>query len=217
MSMRLLVVGANGALGRSTARRALEQGFAVDVVVNARRDQVPAAVGRIAHDRELESLPPDAYDAVAVAAGFIPYGAMDQPDARLAESNVGLPLRVCRQFPAARIVLASSISVYGDGQGTLDETSAFARPSSCGLSKLGGEAVVRQRPSHAVIRFSSLYGSGMTADTFLPRIVAAARAGGPIAIFGDGSRLQDYLHLEDAAALMLAAAPAGENIRLGSN
>ena len=209
--MRVLVVGVHGALGRATAACAHALGYAVDGVVHTRADRLPPFLGRVVPTTALASLDRSAYDAVLITAGYVPYGRMDAPDPRLIDANIALPMQVCRTFPDARIVLASSIAVYGEPAAVLSETSPFVRPTRYGLSKLAGEAVVRQYATHAVVRFSSLYGVGMAGDTFLPRILATARAGQPITLFGDGSRLQDYLHLRDAAGFMLAAAHAREN------
>ena len=209
--MRILVVGANGALGRATAACALARGWAVDAVVHALAERLPAGLGRVVADTQLAALDRAAYDAVCIAAGFVPYGHMDAADPRLIDANIALPLRICQTFPTARLVLASSIAVYGEPTGVLTETSPFVRPTRYGLSKLAGEAIVRQYPDHAVVRFSSLYGAGMAGDTFVPRILATARAGQPITLFGDGARRQDYLHLTDAADTLLAAAEVAES------
>jgi UDP-glucose 4-epimerase len=209
--MKLLIVGANGALGRRTAECALRQGMLVDAVIHQRRDCLPDGLGVVVPETELESLGPNSYAAVLITSGFIPYGRMDAPDARLADVNIELPLRLSRAFPDARLVYASSVAVYGEPTEVLSESSPFSGPSLYGLSKLAGEAVVHQHSSFAIVRFSSLYGVGMSGQTFLPRIVSVARAGGPIELYGDGSRLQDYLHLSDAAALMVEAAKARDD------
>ena len=204
--MRTLIVGVNGSLGHVTASSLLSKGVPVDAVFHERSDGLPEGLGdRLPTDR-LESISGRMYDVVLVTAGFVPYGRMDTADPRLAETNVGLVLRVCRAFPRARVVLASSVAVYGTPAGRLTERAPFDRPTLYGLSKLGGEAVVRQHASYAAIRFSSLYGPGMAPSTFLPLIIHAARTIKSIEVWGDGSRRQDYLNLADAAAMMIASA-----------
>jgi nucleoside-diphosphate-sugar epimerase len=205
--MRLLVTGANGFLGR-----------ALKPLIPPAWD--PTGLVRSAGDANvlprtyvgIEPLLADRaeFDLVLHLAAQIrvpPEG----PEAYLS-ANVELPSRLVRAFPAARHVLASSVSVYAP-PGTQPITAATAPDprSAYGVSKLAGEWVVRLAPSHAVIRFSSLLGVGMHADTFVPRILADARRERRITLSGDGERLQNYLDVRDAAAMCVRALQMASN------
>lgn len=201
-----VIVGVNGFLGRRLASRLVANGETVVGIVGTQRQHVPRGVA------VQTSLDGDHDPAVVFAlAAFIPYGAMDRPDPRLFATNVALVEQARIRWPRARFVLASSVAAYGDAPGLRTEDTGTVRPSLYGLSKLAGELPARLHPSHAIIRFSSLVGIGMDRRTFLPRVVDQARREGVVTLFGDGSRRADYLHVEDAVDLCLAAARSQES------
>ncbi len=213
--VRSLVVGCNGFLGRQLAATLLANGARVDGVVRTRRDLVPDGVTIGASLDAWGDAPP--HEVVYVVAAFIPYGAMDRADERLLDDNVRLVERIHRRWPHARLVYASSTAVYGTAPGDLTEELNCRAPSLYGQAKLAGEFVAQLHPSFAIVRFSSLCGRGMAPTTFLPRIVAQARATQSISLWGDGSRRQDYFHVDDAVALLIRAGQyAGSDVFLGA-
>lgn len=154
------------------------------------------------------------YRCVFHLAAYIPYGNQDTETAELLAANVGLTLRLCQKFPSARFVYASSVSVYSDTDSErLTEVSPLAINTlgAYAATKLAGELIVRQAASFAVVRFSSIFGPGMTAKTFLPLIIDAALSRARITLFGSGTRRQNYVYNEDAAALLLAVAESANN------
>jgi nucleoside-diphosphate-sugar epimerase len=207
--VQVLVIGANGFLGRHLMMEHMKRNDQVTAVYHSGTDHIPPGIPRVAA-AELKSLP-DSFDAVYIAGASIPYGHMDEPSPDLVAANVLLPLQTCSRFPHARVVFASSVAVYGTSPGVLDEESPFERITYYGQSKLAGEFVVRNHPSFAIVRFSSLYGRGMTAKTFIPRLIEMAQGQGELLIYGAGTRRQDYLHVTDAARYMIAAFQAGVN------
>jgi nucleoside-diphosphate-sugar epimerase len=136
---------------------------------------------------------------------------MNRPDPNLSEANVAMPLRLSRRFPNSRLVLASSVAIYGRAPSPRTEESPFVAPDEYGWTKLAAEAVVRQHRSFGIVRLSSLYGPGMRAPTFLPALVRTARESGRIVLFGDGMRSQDYLHVLDAARMLGIVATQHQN------
>lgn len=142
----------------------------------------------------------DNFDYVLHLASYIPYKGMDTRAEKFIDTNIQLTIDIVKRFSSARIVFASSVSVYGETRSrTIHETSSYHQPTLYGLSKLAGETVLRNHNNFAIIRFSSLYGKGMTASTFLPIIVKRAVENKEIVLFGTGERKQDYFHIEDAA------------------
>lgn len=199
--MSFLVVGASGFLGRATCMELLRAGHVVSGTWRVHPDRLPEGLADSFEESELETRPTDA-DVVIACSARIPYGAMNQPDPGLSEANIGMPLRLSRRFPKSRLVLASSVAIYGRAPSPRTEESAFVAPDEYGWTKLAAEAVVRQHPRFGIVRFSSLYGPGMRATTFLPTVVKTARESGRIVLFGDGMRTQDYLHVFDAARML---------------
>ena len=202
MQKRILIIGGGGFLGKTLCKIFHVDGAAVFSLDDRNIDQedweqYPA--------KDLDTLADD-FDLVYLLAAHIPYGAMNTFSPTLIQTNVDLSLRVAQRFQGARVIYASSVSVYGTPLWLpMTEEHPYNRPSAYALSKLAGEVAVAAHPDQVTLRFSSLYGAGMTARSFLPLIIEQARLKGEITLFGDGSRTQDFLHVNDAARLLMAA------------
>ena len=199
---QILVLGSSGFVGGHLLRTLRQRAAAVSTVNRVLDPALPISqyvvddLGRI----------PQRFDVVFLLSAHVPYGRMSVHSRALAEANIDLVIRVMKAFPDARLVFASSVSVYGEPQRLpVDEKHPFNRPHAYGLSKLAGETVARTHPKHVILRFSSLYGPGMTRQTFLPTAIDRARAEGRIVLHGDGGRLQDYLFIEDAVEMLIEA------------
>lgn len=208
--MNVLIIGANGLLGRTIAAQCIVRGWRTDAAYHINTDHIPEQCARIPIPRLGRNT--GNYDIVFLAAAHIPYGNFNTPGRELSTANVRLVLDTAENFPDAKIVFASSVAVYGTaGTDSITENHPFDNPTLYGLSKIAGECVIRQQSRYAIIRFSSLYGNGMTTHTFLPNIIRQARQHGTITLYGNGERYQDYLHIDDAATLALAAAEYDKN------
>lgn len=215
---KALIVGASGFLASYLAEKLSALGYqldGIDINIVPRR---PALFGTIKTPDQIKTIENN-YKVVFLLASFIPYGGMNTPHSRLVTDNIDLVSTICKHFSAARIVFTSSISVYGSNpELPLHENSAWYNPALYGLSKIAGESIVRNQNSWAIVRFSSLYGNGMNPTTFIPRAVQEAMQHKMITLWGDGSRLQDYFHVEDAAQICIAAAQwEGNGVLLGVN
>ena len=204
--MRVLIVGINGFLGRTLARECIRQRIIVEGVYNRNRTSIPRNC-RIYPVSDISRIR-DVYDAVFIAAAAIPYPGRSVSDADLIKTNIQLPLQVASQFPKSFLVFASSASVYGcPSVSRMTERTRTNNPNQYGMTKLTAELLLmRYHKKTAIIRFSSLYGSGMYQETFLPRIIEDAKKKKVITLLGDDQRKQDYLHISDAAKLCLRAA-----------
>ena len=64
----------------------------------------------------------------------------------------------------------------------------------------------------AALRFSNVYGPGMEEkDSFIPRLMRAARDGTGVQVYGDGTKVRDLVHVDDIVAGMFAAWRAGHS------
>lgn len=155
---------------------------------------------------------PDAENIHSIfhVAARVAYGLDDSP--ALYEDNVVLTRNICQRFPAAKINFASSVSVFGWGKGNIiSENTPVQCNTPYPLSKLWAEAFIQQHAKWTITRFSSIYGPGMQETTFIPRVVHQALTTGEIVIWGNGQRKQNYIHVEEAARLMMLANKATEN------
>ena len=116
--------------------------------------------------------------------------------------------------PQRRIVYASSSSVYGDAAQLPTREDTTPRPlSPYGVTKLAAEQLCRlyhvERGVDTIaLRYFSVYGPRQRPDMAFHRFCAAAIAGGPIEVFGDGRQTRDFTFVSDVVAATRAAGAA---------
>ena len=111
----------------------------------------------------------------------------------------------------ARFVYASSASVYGRGvfevpigEDNLCPQNYYAE------SKLLGEVYLQRFSqkagfSYAILRYSSVYGSGMKENSVLPIFLSRAQKSGTLKVQGSGRRSQDFVYVDDVVEAALKA------------
>ncbi|MGR3467040.1 MAG: NAD-dependent epimerase/dehydratase family protein [Shimia sp.] len=115
-----------------------------------------------------------------------------------------------------RIVLASTIAVYGPGSGLPYREDAPAQPiNAYALSKLMAEQYLemmtrRDGPSAAALRFAAVYGAGEKGTPALMKFIGQARAAETIQLQGHGAYVIDQLYIRDAVDALRAAMASTE-------
>ena len=207
MSKTVLITGANGFLAREVAAQAPDHWQCLGLVRRSSRMGGDATVCDSVESLLETGCQPD---TVLHLAAHIPRDA-HAGDPALVTANVLLPAQLLAAYPAARHVLASSVSVYGAPGSLPLRTDTPTRGSTpYAHSKLAAEHLVRLAGRYAILRFSSILGPGMRAGSFVPTALAAAR-GGLVTVYGDGTRRQDYIDVRDAARMCIAAAEHDDN------
>ena len=124
--------------------------------------------------------------------------------------------RLRTSAPAARLVIASSAAVYGDSHsGPIGEDAWFAPASPYGTHKAMIELLAHCYArdfglSVAVVRLFSVYGPGLRKQLVWELVNRLLRGEKTLTLGGTGEELRDFLHIGDAAAMLLdAAALAG--------
>jgi UDP-glucose 4-epimerase len=124
-------------------------------------------------------------------------------------------LEAVRAAGSARVVYASSSSVYGDAPALPLREDARCEPvSPYGVSKLAAEhlAVLYHRNFGLPVvslRYFTVYGPRQRPDMAFHRFLKAARDGEPIHVFGDGTQTRDFTFVSDIVAATRAAADSG--------
>jgi nucleoside-diphosphate-sugar epimerase len=124
-------------------------------------------------------------------------------------------LEACVGKPLHRLVYASSSSVYGDGAAIPMREDAVPHPlSPYGVTKLAAEHLCHlYSANHGVpatsVRYFTVYGPRQRPDMAFNRFLNAAKAGQPIAVFGDGGQTRDFTFVADAVAGTIAAGERG--------
>lgn len=132
-------------------------------------------------------------------------------------SSVVELLEYARTLPdRPRVVVTSSAAVYGDqGDVDLTETSICSPISPYGFHKLSAEHLCDSYARFfsvpvSVVRLFSVYGEGLRKQLLWDASGKFAR--GELTFFGTGHELRDWIHVSDAAALLVAAAAEGQQV-----
>ena len=136
-----------------------------------------------------------------------------QPEA-LWRHNVRLSGRVARTAArrGARLVVASSSSVYGDAARQPTPETSPPRPlGAYGASKLAAEAACLRAGGDVVIaRLFTVFGPGQRPDMALARWIEALRRGRPVDWHVHGGGARELTHVDDAARGLIAALERGQ-------
>jgi UDP-glucose 4-epimerase len=214
---RVLVTGGCGFVGRAVVRAFRARGF--EVVVADRSPfpdaDVPTVVGDLTDACHRARLADEAFSGIVHLAGITSVLRSVETPAETIAANVEVTaalLELARRGGVPRFLLASTNAVVGDvGTETITEDIPLAPLTPYGASKAACEMLLSGYAGSygiagAALRFTNVYGPGMAAkDSFVPRMMRAALAGGEILIYGDGQQRRDLVHVSDVAAAVCSA------------
>jgi UDP-glucose 4-epimerase len=238
--MRLLVTGGAGYIGSVVAALLADDGH--DVVVlddlsTGHEDAVPAAASfRRGTIRDAaQAVLGTGVDAVLHFAAKSLVGESVEFPARYWENNLGgtlALLEAMRVTGTRRIVFSSTAAVYGEPEHIpITETDPVRPTSPYGASKVAVDtALAEYARMHQIgavsLRYFNVAGAHADAagtwrgerhapETHLiPTVLAAARTGGQVKLFGDdyptpdGTCIRDYIHVSDLARAHVLALEA---------
>ena len=222
--MRLFLTGAAGFVGSRVARAAAEQGMDVLALVRpggraARLAELPGRVrvlpGTLEElpelSRRLESF---GADCCLHLAWYAVPGRFWNADENLDSLAAGLTLLRClRRAGCPRLVAAGTCAEYAPSDEPLTEESPLAPASLYAVCKAAFRSVALQFGAGAGAGFAwcrlfNLYGPGEDERRLVPYVARSLRLGKPC-LLSAGTQVRDYLHVDDAAAALLAVATAG--------
>ncbi len=206
---KILLTGATGRLGRHVLAALLARKEKVRAVVRpGSKHRLPRGVERFEWDLSARLLPRTAFTGVDRAihlAGLVG----DHSPAQLMLQNATATRNLvssCPQSSTKKIVVASSISIYGEClRRVADEEFLPKTESPYGKSKLAAEkeALAHHRGIPLVLlRFGMIYGPGFEQGYF---DVFRFLEKGKMSIFGSGENRLPLVHINDAVhAIMLS-------------
>lgn len=160
----------------------------------------------------LKRVRPDSVIHLAAKAGVRPSIADPVGYARVNVMGTSIVLDAAARAGAARAVVASSSSVYGNNRkAPFSETDAVDEPISpyaatkkaCELAAHAHHALTRM-PT-ACLRFFTVYGPRQRPDLAIGLFMRRVSRGEEIEFFGDGSMERDFTYVDDIVAGVLAA------------
>jgi len=230
--MRVAVTGGCGFIGSHVVDQLLRAGHDVVVVDLARGWRNPAADYREADLFDQPDLVAALAGAQAVfhLAGAADVNAVAADPVRAVQLNVEGTARVleaARQGGVDRVLLASTVWVYGATVGQGERTEAAPVDLSRAghvyvATKLAAEMLVHSYhemfgQQFTILRYGIPYGPRMREALVVARFVRAAQEGQPITIAGTGEQQRNYVYVEDLAdahVRALAPAAAGQTLAL---
>ena len=236
---KVLVTGGAGFVGSHIIDLLVERGcaeiVALDNMVRGRADNLAEAMARgpvrivegdIRDSALLDSLVQGCDLVFHQAALRITHCAEDRQAAFdvMAAASFQL-LESCVRHKVARVVAASSASIYGMAEHfpTAEDHHPYGNRTLYGAAKSFLEGMLRSYNdmcglNYVALRYFNVYGPRMDIHgkytEVLVRWMDRIRAGQPPLIFGDGSQTMDFVHVRDVARANIAAAEAAVTDRV---
>lgn len=199
--MKILITGIYGFLGSHLAEK-LSRNHTIMGLYNTERQMVLNP--EIACFNKLESI--DVIpDVIIMCHAAVSSGTTNLDKTKLFETNVDFTKNIVEKFPDIKSIYISSVSVFGTKNEISNEQSFENPETDYAKSKLSGEREVSQNSNSIIIRFSSLYGNEMKENTLIPNYCNQALQSQTIQVWGNGSRRQNYIHINDAVNLIESA------------
>ncbi len=222
---RVLVTGGAGFIGRRVVRALLAEGHEVTVAdLRAFPDpDVRTLIGDLCDPGVAARAVEPGTEAIIHLAAVTSVLASVQDPVSTHLLNVDATARLlelARENEVGTFLLASTNAVVGSGSApgeVITERTVLRPLTPYGATKAAGEMLLGSYVScygisGAGLRFSNVYGPGMTAkDSFIPRLMRAARDGEGVQVRGDGTMLRDVVHVDDVVQGILLAWQAGHN------
>lgn len=216
-----LVTGGSGFIGRRLVRALLEAGADVTVAdLRAFPDkEVRTVVGDLCDPSVVTSAVRQGTEVIIhLAAVTRVLLSVEDPvgtHALNVDATAGL-LEQARLKGISSFVLASTNAVTGDvGRATINEQIPLRPLTPYGATKAAGEMLLGSYAAcygmtGCSLRFSNVYGPGMAEkDSFVPRLMRAARDGKGVQVYGDGTQVRDLVHVDDIVAGIFTAMQTG--------
>jgi UDP-glucose 4-epimerase len=220
-SSRVLVTGGAGFIGRRVVAALLEQGHDVSVV-DLRAypsDDVQSIVGDLTDPETVtKAIRADTEVIIHLAALTSVVKSVDDPVGtfRLNVEATARLLETARENEVHTFLLASTNAAAGNvGGATMNESVPLRPLGPYGATKAAAEMLLSAYTNcygikGTALRFSNVYGPGMEAkDSFIPRLMRAARDGEGVQVRGDGSMIRDVVHVDDVLQGIFTAWEAG--------
>jgi UDP-glucose 4-epimerase len=228
-SEHVVVIGA-GFIGSRVAATALQRGFPVVVLTRGTplqpelaTSQARIVTGDAGDSALVARIVPSGAHVVYCAGGSLPAGSVDDPAGDAVDTLRPFikVLEAMRTVRDGRVTyLSSGGTVYGRPLSEpIDEDHPCHPVVPYGVSRLAAEGYLGAYAAtygitSRVLRLGNVYGATQPSGRgqgVVAALLAAAREGGEVPIYGDGTVARDYVHVDDVAdvVLRLPSPPAG--------
>lgn len=217
---KLLITGGTGFIGSALVKR-LSAAEGVEATVLSRQDKKGS--GNISYLRadmtdraSMDALAGEAdqIDCLVCLASLIPQPGSDGPGAsKYAAQNIGSTINLLGLIEkrAPSVVYVSTLDVYGPIKKLPITESHPTEPSTIyGMTKLVSETILGAVCKElnlplSILRLSQVYGPGEPVIKAIPSFMSAISAGREPVLYGDGSEMRDYVHVDDVVSAVVNA------------
>ncbi|UCE92278.1 MAG: dTDP-glucose 4,6-dehydratase [Methanobacteriota archaeon] len=238
--MKILVTGGAGFIGCNFVRHVLRQRPEDEVVVLDKLtyagrlenlEEVMAGITFVKGDICDGAVVKDVMDGCSSVVNFAAESHVDRsitsPEDFVRTDVLGVftLLEEARRRDIDKFVQISTDEVYGStASGSFSEADILDPSSPYSASKAGGELLARSYVKTygldvVVTRSSNNYGPFQYPEKLIPVLVIKALGGQPLPIYGRGTNVRDWLHVEDncrAIDLVLEKGAPGDIVNIGS-
>lgn len=219
--MKVLVTGGAGFIGSHLSRGLIARGEEVTVLVREQHaDSVLSQLGNAARvivgdarDAETVTRAADGCSAIFHCAAMVGADTYARYPVETMTSEIDALRAVCAAAlsqPACTVVYPSTSAVYGnqpDPHGVTEDAQISAS-SSYAISKRYNELFLSAQHtefalSSVIVRIFNVYGPGQDERLVIPRFIKSAIRGAPLAIYGDGSHMRDFVYIDDVVDAMI--------------
>jgi UDP-glucose 4-epimerase len=213
----VLVTGASGFVGGAVVR-ALRNGGAqvttIDQTAFAAPD-VTSLVGDLTDPRVRDAAVTEGLTGIIHLAAVTSVLRSVEDPVGVYEANVGATsslLELARARGVGRFLLSSTNAVVGDvGSAKIREDTPLRPLTPYGATKAACEMLMSAYAGSygmttTALRLTNVYGPGMRhKDSLVARLMKAARSGATVEIYGDGTQVRDFVHVDDVVRGLLLA------------
>jgi UDP-glucose 4-epimerase len=220
---RVLVTGGAGFIGRRVVAALLAEGHEVTVAdlraFPGDPHAVRSSIGDLCDPEAVRRAVQPGTDVIIHLAALTSVVKSVEDPVNTYRLNVGATaslLEAARENEVGTFLLASTNAAAGNvDQPVMSEKVPLRPLGPYGATKAAGEMLLSAYTNSygitgAALRFSNVYGPGMLAkDSFIPRLMRAAREGEGVQVRGDGSMVRDVEHVDDVVQGLFVAWKAG--------
>ncbi len=196
--MEILITGISGFLGKNLAKHFNKNNYSVcGIDLNeGYLDNI-----KITAEKNIDTITIRP-DVVIICHAAVASGNSIIENNILFESNVAFTQIIAEKFYNSKIIYISSASIYQINNDIISEKSNILPQSEYALSKLWAEHIVLKSKKSTILRLSSLFGIGMKENTIIPNYIKQAMQNKTIEVWGDGKRVQNYIHVNDVVNII---------------
>jgi UDP-glucose 4-epimerase len=218
----ILVTGGAGYIGRHICRAlGKAEVVALDDLRNTSRAALPPGVSLIQEELSKATIDWKRVDAVVHCAGSSDVAQSVREPGLYWRNNLAAAASFFEGARGKTVVVSSTAAVYGEPVSLpISEDQLKVPTNPYGHTKLALEQMLRDYGVRlTVLRYFNAGGEDedhRVETHLIPNVVRAALSGEPVTVYGDGSNIRDFVHVDDLARAHVLALEVPGTFNLGS-